>query len=89
MIARRAVVSGRVQGVGFRWHTRQRAAQLGVVGWVRNTASGMVEVHLEGGEEAVESLVEWLAAGPPAAQVTSLDVVSVTPIGAESFDITR
>jgi acylphosphatase len=49
----------------------------------------MVEVHLEGGEEAVESLAEWLAAGPPAARVASLDVVSVTPIGAEGFDIIR
>jgi len=87
-MARRAVASGRVQGVGFRWHARQRAAQLGVVGWVRNTASGMVEVHAEGDEEAVDSLVEWLATGPAAAHVTSLDVVTVAPIGAESFDIT-
>ncbi len=87
-MARRAVVSGRVQGVGFRWHARQRAAQLGVVGWVRNTASGMVEVHAEGDEEAVDSLVEWLATGPAAAHVTSLEEVTVAPIGAESFDIT-
>jgi acylphosphatase len=88
VIARRAVVSGRVQGVGFRWHTRLRAVELGVVGWVRNTASGMVEAHMEGDETAVDSLAEWLATGPAAAQVTSLDVVSVSPIGAESFDIT-
>jgi len=87
-MARRAVASGRVQGVGFRWHARQRAAQLGVVGWVRNTASGMVEVHAEGDEEAVDSLVEWLATGPAAAHVTSLDVVTVAPNGAGSFDIT-
>jgi acylphosphatase len=48
----------------------------------------MVEVHAEGNEEAVDSLVEWLATGPAAAHVTSLDVVTVAPIGAESFDIT-
>jgi len=88
VIARRVVVSGRVQGVGFRWHTRQRADQLGVMGWVRNAAGGLVEAHVEGDEQAVESLVEWLATGPAPAHVTSLDVVSVTLIGAESFDIT-
>lgn len=88
-MARRVVVFGRVQGVGFRWHARQRAAQLGVAGWVRNMASGTVEVHAEGDEEAVDSLLEWLATGPAAAHVTSLEVVTVEAIGADSFDITR
>jgi len=89
VIARRVVVSGRVQGVGFRWHTRQRADQLGVMGWVRNTSGGLVEAHLEGDERAVESLVDWLGTGPAPARVESLDVVSAIPIGADSFDITR
>ena len=87
MIACRATIHGRVQGVGFRWHAQRRAQQLGVVGWVRNTASGSVEAHLEGEQEAVESLLDWLAVGPPSAHVTGLEEVAAEPIQAESFEV--
>lgn len=87
MIARRVAVHGRVQGVGFRWSTQRRARQLGVRGWVRNTADGSVEVHLEGESESVESLLNWLATVPPPARVTEVDAAPTTPIHADSFKI--
>ena len=58
MKAVQARVSGRVQGVSFRWYTQERARQLGVTGWVRNDPDGSVLVHAEGEDDAVE-----LAAG--------------------------
>ncbi|MFE3453340.1 acylphosphatase [Nonomuraea sp. NPDC059194] len=53
-------VRGRVQGVGFRWWTRARALELGLVGWARNTADGRVEVVAEGPRAAGVKLVELL-----------------------------
>ena len=63
----RAVVSGAVQGVGFRDATRRRARELGVLGWVRNADDGTVAVHAEGPPAAVEALIAFLARGPAAA----------------------
>jgi len=87
VIARRVTVHGRVQGVAFRWHTQRRARQLGVQGWVRNSADGSVEAHLEGESGVVESLLKWLATGPPSARVTRVDEVPTSPIHTESFQI--
>ena len=87
MIACRVTVRGRVQGVGFRWHARRRAQQLGVTGWVRNTSSGSVEAHVEGERKSVELLLDWLAVGPPSARVSELEEVSVEPIEAPSFQV--
>lgn len=87
MIACRVTVRGRVQGVGFRWHARRRAQQLGVTGWVRNTSSGSVEAHVEGKRESVELLLDWLAVGPPSARVSELEEVSVEPIEPPSFQV--
>lgn len=55
-----ACVRGRVQGVGFRWWTRSRALELGLVGWARNAADGRVEVVAEGPREACVKLLELL-----------------------------
>jgi len=71
--ARRILVEGRVQGVGFRYSTMARAGLLGVDGWARNLADGRVEVHAQGERGAVAELVDWLSLGPPAARVTSLE----------------
>lgn len=87
MIACRVTVRGRVQGVGFRWHARRRAQQLGVTGWVRNTSSGSVEAHVEGERKSVELLLDWLAVGPPSARVSELEEVSVEPIEPPSFQV--
>ena len=58
-----AWVRGRVQGVGFRWWTRARALELGLVGWARNTADGRVEVVAQGPEKSCEMLLELLRGG--------------------------
>ena len=65
----RIVVTGRVQGVCFRWETRAEAAHLGVAGWVRNRSDGAVEGVFEGPKPAVDALIQWCHHGPPAASV--------------------
>ena len=89
MIARRAVVSGRVQGVGFRWFAERAARDAGIAGWVRNRSDGTVETVAEGEPDAVERYLERLRAGAPGSRVTSL-VQEEKPVeGYGSFEITR
>lgn len=78
--ARRMLVSGRVQGVFFRDWTQARARALGVSGWVRNLADGLVEVHAEGPPEMLDALERACREGPPGARV---DEVAPRPVGAE------
>lgn len=66
-------IEGMVQGVYFRWHTRERALELGVHGWVRNLLDGAVEAVAEGEREAVEKLVEWCRQGPREAVVQHVE----------------
>ena len=65
-----AFVTGRVQQVGFRQSCRQTARSLGLVGWVRNTADGRVEVFAQGGGDEVDRVVAWFWGGPAASVVT-------------------
>jgi len=83
----RAVVKGRVQGVGFREGTQRRARELGVLGWVRNADDGTVAVHAEGTPAAVESLLGFLRAGPPGAAVADVAVSDVREEGHEQFAV--
>lgn len=69
MDAARFFVSGRVQGVAFRAHTRAQALALGLRGHARNLADGRVEVLAVGDADAIERLAEWLRHGPPLARV--------------------
>jgi DNA ligase D-like protein (predicted 3'-phosphoesterase) len=85
--ALRAVVRGGVQGVGFRDATLTRAAELGVLGWVRNGERGEVLVHAEGKEPAVEELIAFLREGPPAAEVAGVEVEPVKAEGHEQFAV--
>lgn len=87
MIARRIVVSGRVQGVFFRDSTRRTAQARGVAGWVRNCEDGTVEAHLEGDPEAVESVIEWARSGPSRAEVTGVEVREVEPEDLRDFEV--
>lgn len=89
LVCRHVFVSGRVQGVGFRWHARERAEDLGLAGWVRNLPAGRVEVWLEGREPAVEAMLVWLGRGPPAAHVAKLEVVERTCEGLTAFEVRR
>jgi DNA ligase D-like protein (predicted 3'-phosphoesterase) len=87
MVAIRAVVRGRVQGVGFRDAAVRRAHELGVMGWVRNAEDGSVLVHAEGEEAAVEELAEFLREGPSGAAVSEVEVESVKAEGHEQFAV--
>ena len=69
MATRRYIVSGRVQGVGFRWFVDREARIIGVAGWVRNTPNGNVEVLAAGTEEQLAKLKTKLKQGPRAARV--------------------
>ena len=89
IVARRYLVSGRVQGVGFRYFVQDAAVREGVSGFVRNVPDGRVEVQVEGEIEAVTRVERALAQGPPGARVDDLAVESVTPTGrASGFRIT-
>lgn len=74
-----AEVHGLVQGVAFRYVTRQTAQELGVVGWVRNLPTGAVEVWAQGSAEAVERLRTFLESGPRGAVVERVDIDDVEP----------
>ena len=74
-----ATVSGRVQGVGFRAAVAHVARDLGVTGWVRNTAMGGVEVWAQGEPEALDRLTAFLRVGPLAARVASVSVRPAVP----------
>jgi len=80
-IARRCLVSGRVQGVFFRASTRDRALALGLTGHACNLEDGRVEVLACGPSAAVETLCRWLWDGPPAAEVSAVQIEAL-PAGA-------
>lgn len=66
-------ISGLVQGVSFRWHTRRIAQSLGLAGWVKNLFDGSVEVVAEGPEEALRELLAWCRQGPELARVERVE----------------
>lgn len=76
MVRVRILIEGRVQGVGFRYHTCAEAGKLEVCGWVRNTPDGHVEAEFEGGEDAVARMLAWCQHGPVAARVSNVTVVA-------------
>lgn len=71
---RRIVVSGRVQGVGYRWTAASEAERLGVSGSIRNLDDGSVEAELVGKADVVEQFTEWMRVGPPGARVDDLEI---------------
>ena len=80
-VARRLVISGRVQGVGFRWFTQEAAQREGVTGWVRNLPDGRVEAFVEGEAEAVERVDRALRRGPGGARIKDVYVDIEEPSG--------
>jgi acylphosphatase len=78
-----------VQGVGFRFFVRERAALDGLAGWVRNTDDGGVEAEAEGEREAVDRFERALRQGPAGSRVEGVDVIDVTPEGRRGFEIRR
>ena len=73
-VARRFVISGRVQGVGFRWFVHDAASREGVTGWVTNLFDGRVEAFVEGDADAVTRVERALRSGPPGARVEHVTV---------------
>jgi acylphosphatase len=66
------IISGRVQGVGFRFAAYDEAKQLALAGWVRNMSGGEVEIVAEGSRENLQMLAAWAHLGPPSAHVTAV-----------------
>src|ERR1700684_1895140 len=76
---RRYIVTGRVQGVGFRWFVEHAAVQLGLAGWVRNRADGSVEVLASGSRQKLHDLYSELLKGPRASRVENVEVEDAAP----------
>ena len=86
--ARRFLVRGRVQGVGFRWFVEREAHILSIAGWVRNNHDGSVEVLAQGTLDQLSGLHGRLREGPRAARVDTVEVSEASPVaGLSSFRI--
>jgi acylphosphatase len=88
LVARRFLISGRVQGVGFRYFVEARAVAEGLHGWVRNLPDGRVEALLEGDQDAVDRVESALWLGPSGAAVDDIQMEQAMPSGrATGFSI--
>lgn len=87
LVRKGVVVSGHVQGVGFRLSLARQASAGGVTGWVRNLPDGRVEAALEGDTAAVDRVLSWCRVGPRGAEVTSIAVADEPPSGARGFTV--
>jgi acylphosphatase len=86
--ARRFVVRGRVQGVGFRWFVEREALILQIAGWVRNNPDGSVEVLAQGTRDQLAGLHSRLREGPRAARIDDVEVSEAEPVaGLGSFQV--
>lgn len=75
-MAKRLLIEGIVQGVGYRYAFAERATALGLSGWVRNRSSGAVEASVHGPEDALQAIIEWSRHGPSAARVSQVHVAN-------------
>ena len=71
------IVSGKVQGVGFRFYTQQKASELELKGYVQNLTNGNVEIIAVGESAKIDALVKWAKSGSPNAIVDNLDIKSI------------
>jgi acylphosphatase len=69
------LISGKVQGVWYRASTKQKADELVLTGWVKNTADGNVEAVFEGEKEDIDAMIAWCWIGPPMARVTDVKML--------------
>lgn len=77
------LISGRVQGVGFRWFTQKEAQKRHIQGYVRNLSDGRVEVEVHGDADAIDDLIDSLYSGPPSGRV---DEISINELARPSSD---
>ena len=87
VVRRRAVVSGRVQGVWYRDSARREAERLGVAGAATNRRDGSVLLEAEGPVAAVDAFLAWAGEGPPRASVAAVEVEDVEPTGQVGFTV--
>jgi acylphosphatase len=73
-------VYGRVQGVGFRYHTRKKAQELSLTGYVTNKPDHTVEIVADGPDEQLKNLIEWAKKGPERSKVSRIEVEDCLPI---------
>jgi acylphosphatase len=85
--AKRFIISGRVQGVGFRYFVRRQAQAIGLAGWVRNLPDGRVEAFVEGPSAQLEEIEQLLREGPAMAQVKDVEGSEAAPSLATDFEI--
>ncbi len=85
--SRRFVISGRVQGVGFRYFAQRAAREIGLSGWTRNMDDGTVEVEATGSIDQLSEFEARLRKGPPGADVRAFEVWESWPGGGSGFDI--
>jgi acylphosphatase len=77
IVTKHLIISGKVQGVGFRAAIYREAVKLNVTGWVRNRGDGTVEAVIQGPEQSVAAMLIWVNQGPPGTRVDRVDVVAV------------
>lgn len=80
-VARRFVISGRVQGVGFRWFAQNAAVREGVAGWVVNLPDGRVEAFVQGDDDSVTRVERALRSGPPGSRIDDVQVIDEQAAG--------
>lgn len=83
------LVKGRVQGVFYRATAKEKAEELGIKGWVRNTAEGYVEILANGTEEQLKKFIDWCYEGPPKAEVDEVLIQSSEDQVKTGFHIVR
>jgi len=87
VVAKTFRVTGRVQGVGFRWSAQEEARRLGLAGWVRNDADGSVSGLVQGQEAKVEAFTAWLHRGPRGTGVAEVFLAETDPTGLRIFTV--
>ena len=88
-MTRRYILTGSVQGVGFRYFTQQAAARLNITGWVRNLPDGSVEAMAQGSEAAMKEFLQLLQQGPPWSRVESIQESEAEKQDFQLFTIER
>jgi acylphosphatase len=78
LVTKRLIITGRVQGVGFRFYAERKARELGIAGWVRNRRDGSVEAVIQGAPGTVETMIAWARRGPPSAVVAEVRVTEAS-----------
>lgn len=82
-------IRGRVQGVGYRAHTRRKAQELGLLGFVQNEPDGSVYAEIAGPEPAVDAMIAWCLQGPPLAEVEAIHIEEGPAVSYEGFEVRR